>query len=128
MGTLKVTFRYIGLLFLVSILSFVFAEFVGGFYSTFFHEYSGFIDTRLLIGFFVSYTFFLSLFFVLGGEKNKYKWLAGFYIPIILFEFSSSFVRLWLFVSLAILGWLIGLGIRTLFTNFYIKKVQPSKV
>lgn len=110
MDTFKTLLRYFVLLLVVLALSFLLSESAGSLYANLFHEYGTWVNLSIVAGFLFAYTLFLPLFFTLCGDHCKYWWTGAFLIPILVVDALLHFSRAWIFVLLALTGWLLGEG------------------
>ncbi len=60
----------------------------------------------------IAYAFFLFLIFTIFGGKGKYWWIGILTLPALAFELYFDLSHIYFPVFLALLGWLIGLGIQ----------------
>ncbi len=107
-------------MFLVFVVTYIFILPIENFYLSFSKYQGGFMGFSLngLDGIVLNYTFFLSFFFTLGGDKFKYWAMIPFYIPILLLEYFIGFFQFWLFLILALAGWVLGWGILRVWEMF----------
>jgi len=74
-----------------------------------------------IVGFLVSYTFFVPLTFVIFFKKPEKYYAIFAFIGFELFFMLSSISVLIIFIPIAVIGWLIGEGMLRLY-NLYKKK------
>lgn len=100
------------ILFLViaSIFAVLTSSFVGDAYGRVFGG-GTWVDFSSVIGLPLSYLFFLPLLFTAFGDKHKYWWIGLLSIPALAFELYFDLEHIYVPIILALLGWVIGLGI-----------------
>jgi len=90
------------------IVSGYFSVYAISLYDRFFNSGSAFVQMRALVGFPLSYIFFLSLLFTAFGGKQKYWWMGILLIPAAAVELYLDASHIYFPVVLGIVGWLVG--------------------
>ncbi|MDP3793114.1 MAG: hypothetical protein Q8Q89_05330 [bacterium] len=122
---LKTLIKNIAILFAVLVLAYFVAVYFGNFYVYFFPQSpsgGSFFSApkaveNFLLGFPLSYIFFLFLLFTAFGGAKKYWWIGILLIPAIIFEVYFDLSHIYFPILLALAGWLLGLLIHKIFAR-----------
>jgi len=102
--------REIIILIVVLISSYFLSGFTGQWYEKLFPGPTSIFlgDFTSLIGFPLTYIFFLTLLFTAFGGEKKYWWIGILLIPAVIFEVYFDFSHIYFPVALGLAGWLLG--------------------
>lgn len=70
--------------------------------------------TQNIIGWPLSYIFFLTLLFTAFGGAKKYWWIGIGLIPAVLFEVAFDLRHLYFPIAIGLVAWLVGRGVALL--------------
>lgn len=106
---------------LVLVLSLVTASYFGGWYDAISPQYGSAFwgldqgESISFVGFFVSYIFFMALFFGFLGIKANKKWFVIPMIPVALLWLGADFVHIYIPVTFGLAGFALAWILRKIF-------------
>lgn len=122
----KFLVKNITILIIVLFISNYFSITATNLYDEFLNSGSSFVNLDALVGFPLSYVFFLTLIFTAFGGDKKYWWIGILLIPAAIFEIYFDLEHIYFPITIGLVGWFLGFltGQTLRYLRFYKSREQ----